>query len=966
MAGLLVVSSHSVFAQQAEPEIERPEPPARDDFESDKNNDGVPDGWYNLRDARIVTEGGIAGPKFVKFESVHAGRPARLSRAFGVDGRKYEAIILGLWVRVDQIQAGERTGDEPGLIVDFLGDKLRQVSRGSLGPWTVKNLGAASHWTRVSKRIPVPPGTRDAIMSVGLLGATGVLDIDGLTVTLVPVGGAETTNLVKNADFEEGDPEPAGWIVDNGGHRSFPGFQSNSALELTRAGSRCMTGLAVPVEGFEALSVSVRSRGQGLRSSGGAAAAFFFLGENGIPLPDFETGVRALRWSGTFDWSQDRAIVPVPRGAVRAVLQIEKSDSLGSLKLDDLEVTCSPDASSGKWTPYHAEEETRSWLEVSACSGIEPKSALDFSFLLDGPAGKHGNVTVKDGRFHFARGGNRARFFGTQLIAPTAFLEPAKADALADRIARLGVNLVRLGDLDNPLGPDRSLFDDTRDDTKQFDPNALARLDHLIAALKSRGIYVALELQSARRFRVDDGVAMPGALAPGGGAAAIIDPTIVKLSDASSRALLGHVGKETHIALRNDPALAWVTLAGETSLFDENPAALPGDYAKAYRDLAAQSTHGTGRRFWQALETARWKGLVDLLRKDGFKAPLAGVSHWRREREFCEAQAAPGLDLIDDRIYWLAPTWISPRWRSMLRIPESLTADANRKRRTDRPYVVGQWCDYTHGVWAYPYEAAEQLLAADTARAEDWDALVRRGVFIYPEPWGNSAPGTAGGEDIFQVPEVANAAPHVFALWPHAASMMLRGPEPVEESEAARERAKTRPRSKGETVPAAPRQPTRSHRTQISGWAPDRGRLVVETPFTQGVAGWPGDESATFEHLSIDVENSYGVVVASSAGVEPIARTRRLLVTAIARVTPTGFRWVDEWRRETADPGRPPLLAEPVAAKVTWKRKGTIKAYALDNNGARIGPATVQQTTDGSRLVIDGTVPALHWEMVVE
>ena len=80
-----------------------------------------------------------------------------------------------------------------------------------------------------------------------------------------------------------------------------------------------------------------------------------------------------------------------------------------------------------------------------------------------------------------------------------------------------GINLVRLGDLDTPLGPDRSLFDDTRDDTKAFDPIALARLDHLIAALKARGIYVALELQSIRRFRADDGVAAPACCRPAAG-----------------------------------------------------------------------------------------------------------------------------------------------------------------------------------------------------------------------------------------------------------------------------------------------------------------------------------------------------------------------------------------------------------------------------------------------------------------
>ena len=68
---------------------------------------------------------------------------------------------------------------------------------------------------------------------------------------------------------------------------------------------------------------------------------------------------------------------------------------------------------------------------------------------------------------------------------------------------------MRLGDLDTAYGPDRSLFDDSRADTKEFDQIALARLDHLVAALKKRGIYVALELASKRRFRAEDGVALP-------------------------------------------------------------------------------------------------------------------------------------------------------------------------------------------------------------------------------------------------------------------------------------------------------------------------------------------------------------------------------------------------------------------------------------------------------------------------
>src|SRR5205823_3063570 len=171
----------------------------------------------------------------------------------------------------------------------------------------------------------------------------------------------------------------------------------------------------------------------------------------------------------------------------------------------------SPNPAAGSWTPYHIADDTDDWLPVTASPAIAAGSALDVSFLVPAPAGRGGFVTVTDGRLAFSQGG-RARFLGVSLIPPAAFVEPERADALADRLARSGISLVRLGELDAPLGPDRSLIDDTRDDTQAFDPGALARLDHLVAALKARGISVALELQGARRFRAGDGVALPGLL----------------------------------------------------------------------------------------------------------------------------------------------------------------------------------------------------------------------------------------------------------------------------------------------------------------------------------------------------------------------------------------------------------------------------------------------------------------------
>lgn len=941
LGGFAIGWESTCRAQDPTAGIPRPAPPPRDDLEKDDNNDGVPDGWYNARDAAIQTSGGAAGPRYIRFEVPRRGRPARLSRAFGVDGRKTEAIILGLWIRLKDIELGERSGEEPGLMIDFLGDELRQVSRGAMGPW--RSVG--DEWTYVSKRIPVPPGTRDAIMSVGLLGAAGRLDVDGFTFELVPREAAETTNLVVNGGFELGDPDPAYWIVNNGARRVFPGLDSTAAVELSKPGARILTGLAPPVEGLGSLEIVAAVKGRELRGSGGAAAAVYFLDPSGEPI-GARNSVQAFRWGGSFPWRRDRAVIPVPRGAARAVVQFEKLDGVGSLQVDDVQVMSSPTPALASWSPFHVQDDTEGWRKVEPSAEIVARSALDFSFLNPGPAGAKGAVKVHGGRLSFGDG-SRARFFGVALLAPAAFQEPKRADELADRLARSGVNLVRLGDLDTALGPDRSLFEDARDDTRAFDSHALGRLDHLIAALKARGIYVAIELQSARIFRDEDLVKSPGLLPPGGGPAAVFDPALGKLGLDAAQELLGRVNPETKLALRDDPALAWVTLAGEVSLFDQidRPDALPASYAADLRARAEKSPGLSGRRLWRSLETDHYAGLAAALRDAGLKAPIAGVSHWRREPEFVAALTAPGLDLIDDRLYWLPPIWADPELRSQLWSRDGgLNAGAARKRAANRPYVVGQWCPQTLEAWAFPHEAADQLLASSTALWEDWDALVRRGIFVYPSTWGDGPVGTTGGEDIFQIPEAVNAVPQVHALWPHAASILLRGG--------------------GSAEPDAAKRKTRT----LPGWEPDLGRLTIDTPFTQGIAGWNLEREVSFPTLKVSTESNFAVIVASSVGAEPIADAKRLLVTAIGRVEPTGFRWVDPWKRDVADPGRPPLLQEPVEARVVWRRAGTIEAFVLDNTGARVDRAKTEPNPDGDGvvLILDGRTPATHWELIAE
>lgn len=925
-------------AQESEPAPQ----PIQDDFESDADGDSIPDGWYNLRDAEWV-DGGPLHHKGRCFRIANQlpGRPARASRAFPIDGRQAEALTVGLWIKLDGIQAGERLGEMPSLMLDLLGDDIKRVGRRMLGPWNTRDCG--NGWIHVARRFSIPPETREGILTVGLLGATGTLELDELSLEFTPVGGEEVTNLISNGDFELGDPTPIGWILEGSARATSPGYRSSSSVDLARAGARASVACGGPLDRIASVNVSLMARGSGLRGSGGLVTAFFVDGQ-GEPVA---AGVRLFHMVGSFDWRHERLTAPlaIPADARQLIIQIDKPDGLGSLRIDDLQVTAATDPNRGRWTPGHVEPPSRSWRKYPPAAGIEAGSALDFSFLLKATAARFDRLSIRSGKL-VDESGQPRRLLGVGLAAVLACPEPAWADAIAVRLARSGVNLVRIGNLDAPLGPSQSLIDDARDDTQALDPEALARFDHLITALKGQGIRVALEFQAYRRFRAGDGVADAPILPPGGGAAAAFDPTIRDRAVQFMGSLLKHRNPETGLSLLEDPVVAWVTLAGELSLQDQAEVPLTPAYQEGLRTAMKGSKLG-GRKGWSALEEAQWLAERQALRDLGLTAPVAGSSHWRRDVDFNAAQDE--LDLIDDRLYWNPPAWGGPGIRSQVWDRRELAAEANKKRRPDRPYVVGQFAGHTRGAWALPYEGADFLAVAATAREQDWDGLVRRILYRYPEPWGNAAPGTTGGDDVIQIPEVLNANPQFFAILPHVSSLLIR------------DRRLSGDQANGEAGPGA--SPPGAVRRESND-----GRLAIKSPWTQGVGGWVGGKSASLPDVTFQVLGDYAVLLASSTDDEPIARTDRLLVTGLGRCEPTGLRYVDERRWEIADPGRAPLLFQPIRGRVLWKRSGVTRAraFALDNSGKRAEEVAVHVDHDGITLDLDGDHDAIHWELVVD
>ena len=263
-------------------------------------------------------------------------------------------------------------------------------------------------------------------------------------------------------------------------------------------------------------------------------------------------------------------------------------------------VTAPADADGRTLDPYHVEDDTDGWRPLPGVEAIEKGSALDASGLLDAPAGKHGFVDRQRRPPGLRRGGP----------GPVLRRRPAAARGLprARGGRRPGRSPGPVGGQPRPArrprlaaraGPEPLRRQPRRHQGAR--PEALARLDHLIAALKARGIYVALELPAAAA--VPRGRRRPRRARPAarGGPGRGLRPAGPRPSRSKPPTrLLGHVNPETGLALRDDPALAWVTLAGELSLFDQidDPTRSPPEFEatlKGAQGRAPARAVGAGR-----------------------------------------------------------------------------------------------------------------------------------------------------------------------------------------------------------------------------------------------------------------------------------------------------------------------------------------------------------------------------------
>lgn len=130
---------------------------------------------------RRVTAGEDGGNQYALFDNDERGRSAHLLQGFPLDGRHVREVEISLKVQVRDISYGQDNSEKPGLFVYLYDENRAVLDRLAIGPWRSDTTG----WRLIQRRFPVSRLAREAIIHVGLNGATGELKVDDLSVKAV-------------------------------------------------------------------------------------------------------------------------------------------------------------------------------------------------------------------------------------------------------------------------------------------------------------------------------------------------------------------------------------------------------------------------------------------------------------------------------------------------------------------------------------------------------------------------------------------------------------------------------------------------------------------------------------------------------------------------------------------------------------------------------------------------------------
>ncbi|MGE0608293.1 MAG: protein-L-isoaspartate(D-aspartate) O-methyltransferase [Pirellulales bacterium] len=149
-------------------------------FEEEGPNAERPAVWYYQRQARLVTgPDAPEGQRYLVFANTDPGRDARALQAFPIDGRKVRKLNVSVRVLGKSIRRGQKEYDLPAVAIAYYDQTRKALDKSSV---LALPQGTYSRWETHDMTFDIPIDAREAILRVGLLGATGELWVDEVEI----------------------------------------------------------------------------------------------------------------------------------------------------------------------------------------------------------------------------------------------------------------------------------------------------------------------------------------------------------------------------------------------------------------------------------------------------------------------------------------------------------------------------------------------------------------------------------------------------------------------------------------------------------------------------------------------------------------------------------------------------------------------------------------------------------------
>ena len=619
------------------------------------------------------------------------------------------------------------------------------------------------------------------------------------------------------------------------------------------------------------------------------------------------------------------------------------------------------------------------------------------------PAGKHGFLKAKDGRFVF-EDGTPASFWGTNFNSGANFPEHHYSEKVAARLAATGVNIVRLHQLDAEWAePNIFEFDKgcPKNHTRSFDPRSMERLDYLIYCLKKEGIYIYMDFITYRRFKQGDGVENAHLLRVQGRPFNIFDRKMIDLQKEFIYNFLNHENPYTGLKYKDDPVIAMAEIINENDIMSVGY--LPIDETEPYiSDLRSRLADFDTEHTIDAQT-------VDLNTRD--RAPIITEFLFHLQKQFHEEMIAyakecgarfavtgtnwavsklmpltlDAADFTDAHDYTQLGTQANFKNHSMLKddwaIPKRLTFH----RRADKPFFCSEW----GSPWPNEFRAEVPVFLAAIGCLQGFGGYAVH-TYRYDTNTDESITHRLGRNVVLGGGRSRGTFntfndPCCFGLFYHAALIMRR----FDVSEARETVIRGFDRKSlfsnnwfdygitGETV-------TERHKVYMGYDMENKGDIMysdrkvlsdtneiyrdkdqgfgyVDTPKTKAVYGFHTGEEEKLTDLTIRCSNDFATIALSSLSDQPIHSSDNILLTAIGRADNTGAVYNEEHTSLIQD-GHAPVLIDVIEAEIQIRTdRKNLFVYPVNDEGFYMGALDTTYEDGVFKFKIGENLPSMYY-----